>query len=136
MLDRLRVDPADAVPIWRQIEDGVRRLVASGGLPAGAAVASVRDTARALRVNPATVAKAYQRLTDARVLVVRRGEGTFVALDPPELSSDERERVLTQTAARYTSVARTLGASRGDAVRGVERAWSEMIGGTGNGGGR
>ena len=37
------------------------------------------DLARELRVNPATVAKAYQRLTEAGVLTVRRGEGTFVA---------------------------------------------------------
>ena len=32
-----------------------------------------------LRVNPATVVKVYQRLTGDGVLVVRRGEGTFVA---------------------------------------------------------
>lgn len=74
----LRVDPSDSTPIWSQIEEGVRRLVASGALAAGAAVPSVRELARELRVNPATVAKAYQRLCEAELLVVRRGEGTFV----------------------------------------------------------
>jgi GntR family transcriptional regulator len=73
MSHALRVDPRDAVPIWRQIEDGVRRLVAAGALSPGATVPSVRDLARDLRVNPATVSKAYQRLTDAGVLEVRRG---------------------------------------------------------------
>ena len=59
----LSVDPRDARPIWRQIEDGMRRLVASGALPVGTAVPSVRELARELRINPATVSKAYQRLT-------------------------------------------------------------------------
>ena len=81
----LRVDPRDATPIWRQIEEGLRRLVASGALAPGTGVPSVREMAADLRINPATVAKAYQRLTDAGVLAVRRGEGTFVAEFPPSL---------------------------------------------------
>ena len=82
MTRALAIDPTDAVPIWKQIEDGVRRLVVAGVLAPGAAVPSVRELARELRVNPATVSKAYQRLTDAGVLEVRRGEGTFVADRP------------------------------------------------------
>ena len=78
-MPHLRIDPADATPIWSQIEEGLRRLVASGALAPGAAVPSVRDLARDLRINPATVAKAYQRLTEAGVLTVRRGDGTYVA---------------------------------------------------------
>ncbi len=56
---------------------------------------SVRELARALRVNPATVSKAYRRLTEAGLLTVRRGEGTFVG----ELDSDqlEKERLLLLT---------------------------------------
>ena len=34
MLGLLDIDPAAAAPIWRQIEEGMRRLVASGALPA------------------------------------------------------------------------------------------------------
>ena len=75
MLGLLDIDPAAAAPIWRQIEDGMRRLVASGALPVGTAVPSVRELARELRVNPATVSKAYQRLTADGALEVRRGRG-------------------------------------------------------------
>ena len=35
MLGLLDIDPSAAAPIWRQIEDGMRRLVASGALPVG-----------------------------------------------------------------------------------------------------
>ena len=92
----VRVDPAAAAPLWSQIEEGMRRLVASGGLTAGAAVPSVRDLARDLRVNPATVSKAYQHLTDAGVLEVRRGDGTYVSPTAPSLSRGERSRALRE----------------------------------------
>lgn len=132
----LRIDPSDAVPIWKQIEDGVRRLVASSSVAPGGAVPSVRDLAKSLRVNPATVAKAYQRLADAGVLTVRRGEGTFVADAPPAMRAAERQQAIGAAAARFVAVARTIGATREEAVDGVERAWNGMERSSGDGGRR
>jgi len=122
----LRVDPSDAVPIWKQIEDGVRWLVASGALAAGKAVPSVRDLASELRVNPATVAKAYQHLTDAGVLTVKRGEGTFVAEKLPPVSRGEREKQLEGGAMKYASLAVTIGAEPEDAVERVKSALKNL----------
>jgi len=110
------------MPIWRQIEDGVRRLVASGALAPGKSVPSVRDLASELRVNPATVAKAYQRLTDSGILLVKRGEGTFVAAKPPSVPRGEREKELEGGAMRYASLAVTIGAEPEDAVERVKSA--------------
>jgi GntR family transcriptional regulator len=126
MKRRLTVDPADAVPIWRQIEEGLRRLVASGALARGAPVPSVRELAKDLRINPATVAKAYQRLTEAGVLAVRRGEGTFVAAEAPALTSGERRRTLREGAERYASLALTLGAAKQEALGAVTTAWEDL----------
>jgi GntR family transcriptional regulator len=122
---RIRVNPALPTPIWSQIEDGVRHLVASGALPPGSALPSVRDLARAERINPNTVAKAYQRLVDAGVLETRRGEGTFVALRPPALPAGERARVLQDGAQRYASVAVNLGASRSEAAAVLQAQWPD-----------
>ena len=121
----LRVDPKDAVPIWKQIEEGLRRLVASGSLEVGAALPSVRDLARDLQVNPMTVSKAYQRLTDQGVVESRRGSGTFVAEGSPGLARGERARVLREHARRYASVAATLGATEGEALKAIAAAWEE-----------
>jgi GntR family transcriptional regulator len=122
---RLRVNPALPVPIWSQIEDGVRQLVASGALVPGAAMPSVRDLARAERINPNTAAKAYQRLVEAGVLETRRGEGTFVAERPPSMPAAERARTLKDGALRYASLAVNLGASRAEAATVLTAAWPD-----------
>ncbi len=126
MSHALRVDPKDALPIWRQIEEGLRRLVASHALTPGAPVPSVRELAGELRVNPATVSKAYQRLTDAGVLEVRRGEGTFVAQAPPSMARAERTRELREAATRYAAVALTLGNKEDEAVECLRAAWADL----------
>jgi GntR family transcriptional regulator len=89
-------------------------------------VPSVRELARELRINPATVAKAYQRLTDEGVLAVRRGEGTFVADEPPAMTRAERQRTLREAATRYATTAVTIGAEASEAVQEVRQAWERL----------
>jgi GntR family transcriptional regulator len=120
------VDTADPAPIWSQIEQGVRRLVASGSLAPGAPMPSVRDLSRDLRVNPATVSKAYQRLADAGLLEVRRGDGTYVSAEPPSLSRNERARAVRGHALRFAASVLTLGGSREEAVEELKSAWAEL----------
>ena len=122
----VRVDPSDPSPIWSQIEDAVRRLVASGAWPPGSAVPSVRDFAKDLRINPATVAKAYQRLAEAGVLEVRRGDGTYVASSPPSIPRVERARLLADAATRFASFAATLGAEREETRSSLDAAWRSL----------
>ena len=129
----LDVDPSSAVPIWRQIEDGVRRMVASERVPPGSAVPSVRELARALRVNPATVSKAYRRLTENGLLTVRRGEGTFVSeMDPKELEA-ERLLLLADGAETFIRVATSVGASRDEATRALIDSWESVAAHSGGG---
>ena len=127
MVPTIQVDPKDAVPIWKQIEERVRRLVASRALVPGTPVPSVRDLARDLRINPATVVRAYQRLTEDGVLCVRRGEGTFVADAPPAMGRAEKARLLQEGAMRYVSMAATIGASAAEASAEVELAWESIL---------
>jgi GntR family transcriptional regulator len=126
MSRRLRIDTQSATPIWSQIEEGMRHLVAAGALAPEAAVPSVRDLARELRVNPATVSKAYQRLTEAGVLEVRRGEGTFVATKPPAMPRAERERIVQEGARRFVGLSATLGLTRDEALAAADDAWADL----------
>ena len=122
----LQVDPAEAAPLWRQIEDGVRRLVATGGLAPGALMPSVRDLARELGVNPNTVVRAYQHLVEAGVLAVRRGDGTYVAETPPGFSPAERAGLLREGALRYATTALSVGADQGEASATLGTAWKTL----------
>ncbi|HNX48805.1 MAG TPA: GntR family transcriptional regulator [Thermoanaerobaculaceae bacterium] len=126
MSSMIEIDPTDAAPIWRQIEERVRRLVFAGTLAPGTSVPSVRELARTLRINPATVAKAYQRLTDSGVLQVRRGEGTFVVDAPPPLAAAERERALRDGAHRYAATALAIGVSPTEATEELHAAWASL----------
>ena len=120
---QLRIDTTLPTPIWSQIEEGVRHRVVSGRLDPGAALPSVRDLAREHRINPNTVAKAYQRLAAAGIVEARRGEGTFVAKRPPALSGSARTRLLREGAERFAALAVTIGASATEATEAIKRAW-------------
>lgn len=74
----LSLPTADGRPIYLQIMDEVRRMIAMAVLKADDALPSVRQLATDLRINPNTVAQAYRELEREGVVYVRRGQGTFV----------------------------------------------------------
>jgi GntR family transcriptional regulator len=121
------INPTDAAPIWRQIEEGMRRMITLGALKPGDTVPSVRDLAQQLRVNPNTVARAYQRLTEHGVFAVRRGEGTFVADEPSQPKRSERNEVLRDASNRYASAAISVGATLDDAVDELETSYDKLV---------
>jgi GntR family transcriptional regulator len=90
----LTVSPGDPRSIARQITDGIRLLVASGELPVGAQLPSVRGLAEQLTLNPKTVAKAYNDLATEGWLDAVQGRGLYVAAPRQRLSDGERERRL------------------------------------------
>lgn len=97
----LQIVTGDPRPIARQITDGVKRLIASGELPAGAALPSVRGLAQQLSINPNTVAKAYAELSAEGWLHARAGLGLFVAEQRQRLSDAERGRRLDEAVDRF-----------------------------------
>jgi GntR family transcriptional regulator len=121
------INPTDPAPIWRQIEEGVRRLIALGALSPGAAVPSVRDLARDLRVNPNTVARAYQRLTEGGVLMVKRGEGTYVSDAPSQPKKSHKAEMLRDAATRYASAAIAVHAELEEAEDALESAFERVV---------
>lgn len=121
------INPSDAAPIWRQIEEGIRRMITLGTLQPGGSVPSVRDLAKSVRVNPNTVARAYQHLIDAGVLTVKRGEGTYVADAPTQPKRSERNEMLRDAATRLAGVAIAVGASLDDATAELESSYERVV---------
>jgi len=84
------IDPRSPNPLWGQIAARVRVAVASGELNPGEPLPSVRELARRLRVNPATVAQAYKELAREGFVETRHGSGTFVLEVPGHRRTEER----------------------------------------------
>lgn len=74
----LRISASSGVPVYLQLEQQITQAIASGLLSAGDPLLSVRKMAAELRINPNTVARAYQNLERDGVIRTVPGGGTFV----------------------------------------------------------
>jgi GntR family transcriptional regulator len=68
----------DTQPIYRQLRDRVVAMILDGVLNEGDPLPSVRTVAAEYRINPLTVLKAYQELTEEGLVDKRRGLGMFI----------------------------------------------------------
>lgn len=96
-------------PIYRQLVEQARRLIAAGQLAPGDEMPSVREVAQALALNPMTVSKAYGLLEMEGLLSRRRGLGMVVADQPRQAGSvAERSALLRPALERAAAEARQL----------------------------
>jgi DNA-binding transcriptional regulator YhcF (GntR family) len=87
----------DRSPIYRQIADQLRDDIVSGVLADDEQVMSTNQYAAYYRINPATVAKAFQELVDDGLLYKRRGLGMFVTPGAGErLRAERRARFVDE----------------------------------------
>lgn len=87
----IQLDFRSHVPIYTQIVDQVKQLVASGALRPGEQLPTVRQLAADLRVNFNTIARAYRMLDEAGVISTQQGRGTYV-LEPSTAADTDRLR--------------------------------------------
>lgn len=88
--DDLLIRPSAPEPIYRQIMEQLRRLIASNQLPAGELLPSVRDVAGHHAINPMTVSRAYGLLELEGLLERQRGKGMVVAASRRRAQTDDR----------------------------------------------
>jgi GntR family transcriptional regulator len=87
---------ADGVPIYRQIVNQIKYLVASGLLKPDEELPPIRTLAMQLKVTPNTVVKAYDELEISGVVHKRRGAGTYISEARPQIARRERQRIIEQ----------------------------------------
>src|SRR3954447_835361 len=98
------------VPIYQQIVQQIKHLVASGRLAPGEELPPIRTLAEQLVVNANTVARAYRELAAAGVLTNRRTAGTYVTASAPRVAREQCFGALTErvdallTEARFVNV--------------------------------
>jgi GntR family transcriptional regulator len=121
-------------PIYRQIADQIGRAVATGKLPPGEQMASVRALAEELMLNPNTVGRAYAELIREGVLDGQQGKGVFVAQRRNVYSKAERLRRLRGTLEAFVNEGLRLGFSPDELRDVLERNLQRLAASAENGG--
>ena len=85
---KIQVDLTDHVPIYIQLMNQIKHMIATGELKPGDQLPTVRQLAADLRVNFNTVARAYRLLDENHIISTQHGRGTYI-LEP---ASEEREK--------------------------------------------
>lgn len=75
----LAINANDDRPIYQQVADGIKELIARGKLEEGASLPPVRQLAADLGVNLNTIAIAYRELQKEGLITVKHGSGSVVA---------------------------------------------------------
>ena len=107
-LMQIHISSSDGVPIYLQIVNQVKYLVASGRLNSGDEIPPIRVLAEQLLVNPNTVARAYRELEMAGVVEKRRTAGTFIADTGSRLSRSECRKILAERVDALLTEARQM----------------------------
>jgi GntR family transcriptional regulator len=108
----IQVDLRSDIPIYLQIVEQIRHLVASGQLNPGDQLPTVRQLAAELRINFNTVARSYRILDEAGLISTQHGRGTYIWDQPsPETSQRLRTESLQALTRRYLNQSSRLGFS-------------------------
>jgi GntR family transcriptional regulator len=118
---QIHISSSDGVPIYLQIVNQVKYLVASGRLAAGAELPPIRVLAERLLVNPSTVARAYRELETAGIVEKRRTAGTYVSDQGSPLARRERIKILAERIDALLAEARQMNIDVEEVLKLVEQ---------------
>jgi len=95
---QIHISTKDGIPIYKQIINQIKYMVASGRLRAGEKLPPVRKLAEILLINPNTVARAYRDLETLGLVQTRQGSGVCVSEGPSPLAQEQKMKILTERA--------------------------------------
>lgn len=118
---QLTIDAQSGVPFYRQIIDQIQFAIGDGRLSFGDRLPTVRQLAVDLKINPNTVARAYQELEIRGVVDTQMGTGTFVGHEKVEISQLERRRMLDQICTELLSRAAAYGLTLNEVLEALSK---------------
>ena len=124
---QIHISTNDGVPIYLQIVNQVKFLVASGRLAAGEELPPIRGLAEQLLINPNTVARAYRDLEAAGIVEKRRTAGTYVSDQGSPLARRERVKILTERIDALLAEARHMDVSIEDVFKFIQQRHAAML---------
>lgn len=110
---RFKLDFSSPIALYQQVAREIKLEILAGRLNHGDRLPPIRELAKLLKLNPNTVAKAYDNLEREGFLTSRRGSGNWVDAKSRELDG-LRAAMLEEEFQSFLERALALGASRED----------------------
>jgi len=120
----ITIDETDRRPIYQQVVDEIKALIAAGELPQGSSLPPVRQVAADLGVNLNTIAFAYRELQKAGLIKIRHGAGAVVVAQG--ISQDNEERLQAKLMPALTDLVLS-GLTRAEVIAIVNNALNTLI---------
>ena len=114
---RFSLDLKSGVPYYKQVMLQIEKAIVDGRLQNGDQLPTVRKLAAELKINPNTVARAYNELEIRGIVNTQQGTGTFISDKKIELTEVEKERILSELTHPYISNARAYGFTLEDLIK-------------------
>ena len=114
---QIHISTTDGVPIYQQVVNQIKYLVAAGRLTAGEELPAIRVLADRLLINPNTVARAYRELETAGIVEKRRTAGTYVSDQGSPLARRERVKILSDRIDALVAEALHMNISLDDVIK-------------------
>ena len=122
---KLIISTSSMIPIYEQIMEGIRKMIASGELANGDALPSVRALANELRISVLTVKKAYDRLEEEGLTHTVHGKGTFVSQVDPALVAEQQRQEVEADMEKLIGKAKAFGIGRDELRQILDVIWEE-----------
>jgi GntR family transcriptional regulator len=116
----IKINARSALPVYEQVKQGIKLLIASGELEEGDRLVPIRELASRLSINPNTIVKVYYQLDVEGYIYSQPGSGYFVKGGIAD-KEGEREKLLVKVTEEYISRASNLGYSVQDMIHQLEK---------------
>jgi len=106
-----KIDYHSKVPIYVQIKNQIKYLVATDELKTADRLPSVRELSVLLKVNPTSAARVYRDLEAEGVITTKRGSGSFIAANVQKLDKSYRLRTIVAESQKLIVLSHQMGFS-------------------------
>ena len=120
------INPADELPIYRQIMLQITEAIAGGRLKSGDRLASHRELSERLVIAPLTVKKAYDELETLGFIETQRGRGTFVSARLPRVDRAGQLAQMREAARKLLAQAYLAGLGFPEVVKLLKEAGRDL----------
>ncbi|MBI3039911.1 GntR family transcriptional regulator [bacterium] len=108
----IKIEETSGIPIYLQIVLGMKREILTGIFGPGEKLPSIRDLAIELKVNPNTIAKAYQEMETNGIIFFKRGQGAYVSPRTKEDRMGEAKLEILHLVTQIQFIAKSMGINK------------------------